>query len=67
MLDNRIQKAISGQSYAISRFKTLAQAIEYRNSCKYRVPVVLGNDDKFWVCPNNKWVGRLIDMGYELA
>ena len=51
----------------IARFSSLALAKTRAIEGKYVVPVLLGDDGKFWVTSTPKEASRLIAAGYERA
>ncbi len=53
----------------ITRFSTLANALSYRNTRNsYKTtPIILGDDNKFWLAKNNNVAYKLNDQGYDFA
>lgn len=69
-MNARIETALNNpNSGYIARFTTLSNALSYRNTRQNytSTPILLGDDGKFWLAPNNKVAYKLIDMGYEVA
>lgn len=60
---NNAQKALRN----VRRFSTLETAQEEARNQKYWTPVLLGDDERFWVPATNREAGILISAGYEEA
>ncbi|GEM_PF-3769114 len=68
-MENRLRKSIETGNGYITRFSTLANAIQYRstrNSSK-TTPIILGNDGKFWLTSTNRAASILQRWGYDTA
>lgn len=61
--DRRTQIALSN----VSRYSSMAMATEVAMRQKYWVPVLLGDDSRFWVPATNREAGLLMLAGYEQA
>ncbi len=49
------------------RYSNLAMAREVAMRQTYWTPVLLGDDERFWVPATNREAGLLIKAGYEVA
>jgi len=68
--DKLIERALNNpKSGYIVRYSNLGVAIRAcRSRNRYRTtPIILGDDGKFWLAPNNKVAAKLQAMGYEVA
>lgn len=49
----------------VRRFNSLSLALSTAERQTYWVPVLLGDDGKYWVPGTNREAGQLIKAGYE--
>lgn len=61
--DRRTQIALAN----VRRYSGLAMANDIAMRQKYWVPVLLGDDGRFWVPSTNREAGLLMAAGYEQA